>query len=302
MPKREVRIGLALGGGGAKGMCHIGVLKVFDKYGIKVSSIAGTSAGAIIGGAYSVGHTPEEIRELIIKYSRKKVLRLSNFQFFHEGLIKSRDAVKMMKGMVGEKTFEETNIPFETVAVNLETGTEVFINTGKLWEAIRASAAIPGLFSPYFIGDKYLVDGGLINNVPVNCLRKHKDLDIIIGVELGSLTSKQYISGMIWEKYYRKPKTFQLAPGFFSKMKLNLNLMVHILLRSIDIATDEGQTMRYNDALPDLIIKPNVGNISLMQFNRLDEAIAQGEMAAEKMIPKLFELIDKHSNTPESST
>ena len=287
------KIGIAGGGGGAKGSAHVGVLKVLEKYGIKISAIAGASAGAIIGAGYALGLSPKEILEVSEKFNNRKFLRISNFHLFHSSLIKSKDIEKIIKDIVGDKSFEETKIPFHALAVDLESGQEVVMKSGKLWEALRASSAIPGIFSPYFREGRYLVDGGLMNNVPVNILRENKELDIVIGIELGSLTSRQYIAGMIWEKYYRKPEAFKLYPGMLAKMKLNFALMLHILLRSIDIIREETQQTRYAKANPDLIIHPDVEGISLLEFDHYKEGVEAGIVATEQAMPQIFDLIAK---------
>lgn len=290
---REPRIGLALGGGGAKGAAHIGILKVFERYGIKINAIGGASAGSIIGAGYALGLSLDEIIERTKNFNNKKFLRFSNFHLFSESLIKSSDIENVIKELVDDKTFEETKIPFQAIAIDLESGQEVVLKTGKLWEALRASSAIPGLFSPYFLNDRYLVDGGLLNNVPVNLLRAMGDVDVIIGVELGSLTSRQYIAGMIWERYYNKPKTFKLSAGKLEQLKLNFTLMFHILLRSIDIIREETQQARYDLVRPDIIIHPDVEGISLLDFDHYKEGIDAGMDAAEKVMPEIFEIIAK---------
>lgn len=296
MATQAIKIGLALGGGGAKGLAHVGVLRVFEKYGIKISSIAGTSAGAIIGAPYALGLTADQILTHSEKFMKIKLLRISNFHLFNESLIKNDDAIAAIKDLTGEKTFSETKIPFKAIAVDLESGEEVVLENGKLWEALCASSAIPGIFSPCFINGKYLVDGGLLNNVPVNHLRK-ENLDIVIGVELGSFTSKQYISGIIWEKYYKKPSGKQNSLEYFEMLKVNSTLMIHILLRSIDILREEAQNHRYDKAQPDIIIKPDVENIALLEFSHYKEAIEAGEQAAEKIMPELLKLIQEKTNS-----
>lgn len=291
--EKEPKIGIALGGGGAKGAAHVGVLKMLEKHGIKISAVSGASAGSIVGAGYALGLSPDDILKLSEKFNNRKFLRVSNFHLFEESLIKSKDIEKVIKDIVGEKTFEETKIPFQAVMVDLESGEEVVVKTGKLWEALRASSAIPGIFSPYFLNGRYLVDGGLLNNVPVNVLRQSNNIDIIIGVEMESLTSRQYVSGMIWEKYYHKPEAFKLYPSRLTRLKLNFTLMLHILLRSIDIIRSEAQTRRYDIAKPDLILRPMVDNISLLEFNKYKKAVAAGEMAMEQAMPALKKIIEK---------
>lgn len=302
--KKEPKIGLALGGGGAKGAAHIGVLKVFEKYGITISSIAGASVGSIIGSAAAMGLKAEQILEINKKFNTRKFIKISNFRLFSDSLIKAKDINKAIVDLVGEATFKDTVIPFLAVAVDLESGEEVVLREGKLWEAARASSAIPFIFSPQFFQGRYLVDGGLLNNVPVDHLREQKDLDIIIGVELGGMTSRQFISAMVWEKYFRKPKTFEIYPSLLTRLKQNTALMSHIMLRSIDILREKEQNRRFEIAKPDVLMRPKVEAISLLDFSKYKVGIQAGIDAAEDAMPKILKLIEQKKeelNRPESS-
>jgi len=287
----KLRIGIAFGGGGAKGFAHVGILKVFEKYGIKPDFIAGTSVGSIIGATYALGYSADEIIARGASFT-KKFSKFKNFNLFSESIIKDKNINKAIKDLVGEEsTFKDLKIPYIATAVDLESGNEITIKEGKLWEVARASSAIPFIFTPFFVNEKYLVDGGLLNNVPVDHLREQGNLDLIIGIELGGMTSRQYISGMVWEKHYRKPKTFEMGPSFLTKWKLNMNLLAHIFLRSLDIMREVSQKARYEKAKPDIMIKPNVDSISLLEFDRYKEGIDIGVDAAEAVMPKLLELI-----------
>lgn len=290
--EKKPKIGLALGGGGAKGVAHIGILKVFEKYGIEISSIAGTSVGSIIGSAAAMGLKADEIFEINKKFNSKKFVKFTNFQFFSDSLIKTKDINKAVQDLVGEATFKDTKIPFLAVAVDLESGEEVVLREGKLWEAARASSAIPFIFSPQYFQGRYLVDGGLLNNVPVDHLREQKDLDIIIGVELGGMTSRQFISAMVWEKYYRKPKTFEIYPSLVTRLKMNIALMSHIMLRSIDILREKEQVRRFEIAKPDVMMRPKVEAISLLDFTKFKVGIQAGIDAAEEAMPQILKLIE----------
>lgn len=292
--KKQPKIGIAFGGGGAKGLSQIGVLSVFEKYNIRIDSIAGTSAGSIIGAATALGKTSSEILEAAKNgVATKKMTKIQNFGFFSESLIKDKVINKGIKEMVGEDTtFEDVKIPFIATAVDLESGEEVVLNKGKLWEAARASSAIPLVISPYFLDGRYLVDGGLLNNVPADHLRK-QDLDIVIAIELGGMTSRQFISGIVWERYYRKPKTFEYYPSFFSRWKMNTTLMTHVLLRSLDILRERELQLRYKIAHPDIVVKPKLEGISLMDFSKYEESIDAGIVAAEKIMPDLLKLIEQ---------
>lgn len=302
--EKQPRIGLALGGGGAKGAAHIGVLKIFEKYGIKISSIAGASVGSIIGSAAAMGMNSEQILEINKRFNTRKFVKISNFRLFSDSLIKAKDINKAIRELVGEATFKDTKIPFLAVAVDLESGEEVVLKEGKLWEAARASSAIPFIFSPQFFQGRYLVDGGLLNNVPVDHLREQKDIDIIIGVELGGMTSRQFISAMVWEKYFRKPKTFEIYPSFITRLKMNTALMSHIMLRSIDILREKEQNRRFEIAKPDILMHPKVESISLLDFAKYKIGIQAGIDAAEEAIPQILKLIElkkQELNRPASS-
>lgn len=292
--RKYPKIGIAFGGGGAKGLSQIGVLRVFEKYGIKIASVTGTSAGSVIAAATALGKTSDQILDAAKNgVATKKITRLRNFGIFSESLIKDKVVNQGVKEMVGEETtFDDLKIPFLATAVDLESGDEIVLNKGYLWEATRASSAIPLVISPYFLDGRYLVDGGLLNNVPADHLRK-QDLDIIIAIELGGMTSRQFISGIVWEKYYRKPKTFEYYPSFFARWRMNTTLMTHVLLRSLDILRERELQARYDVAKPDLIVKPKLEAISLLDFSKYEDAIAAGVEAAEKVMPDLLELIEK---------
>lgn len=290
--KIKLKIGLALGGGGAKGLAHLGVLKVLEQYGVKICCIAGSSIGAVFGSAYALGYKADDIIEKAGGFT-KKFSTFGNFNFFNESMIGDKRVNAAIKGVVGENTtFEDLKIPMLITAVDLENGEELVLNKGKLWKACRASSAIPFIFTPFFFQERYLVDGGLLNNVPVDKLRELGGLDVIIGVSLGGMTSRQYISGMVWEKYYHKPKPFAVYPSFLNRWKLNINLMSHILLRSLDIMRSYSEKDKIEKAAPDLIIHPNIDTISLLEFERYKEAIDMGIKATEEVMPEILRIIE----------
>ena len=291
----DIKIGLALGGGGAKGMSQIGIYKVFENFNIKPSYIAGTSIGSIVGGAMALGLSSDEIKKRSqTGKSSKKMTKIGNFSFFRESLVKDSVIEGTIKEIIDEdKTFDDIKIPFICSAVDLESGKEVVMNKGKLWQASRASSAIPFIMSPYFLNGQYLVDGGLLNMVPVDHVRNQKDIDIVIGVELGGRTSRQYISGIVWEKYYKKPKSFEYHPGPLSRWRLNMKLMSHVLFRALDIMGEENMVKRYAEAKPDLVIEPKVDDISLLDFDKFDQGYNAGIEAAQLAMPRLLKIIEE---------
>jgi len=293
MRNREVKIGLALGGGGAKGGAHLGVLKVFEEEGIKIDRMAGVSSGAITGAAYCLNYPVSKIIKLAEQFKNYKVLGISNINFFGDSIAKNKKLKTIIKNSIGESTFPDCKIPYDVIAVDLEAGEEVVLNEGAMWPALMASSAIPGLFPAYFYNNRYLADGGILNNIPVNRLRSYSNIDIVIGIDLGLKTSKQHLSGMIWEKYYNKRKTFNLQPGFFHKVKINYSLLMENIFRSIDLTREEAMMQRINEAQPDIIIFPKTDSISVLEFEKYEQVIEAGEIAAREIMPKLKKLISQ---------
>lgn len=167
------KVGLALGGGGAKGAAEIGVLKVIEKVGIKIDYIAGTSIGSIVGGLYSSGYSSKEIEKLFLSQEWQDIL---------EGqLIEAK--LKTLLSKKGVEKFSDTRIPFKCVAAEDESFEEVILSNGLLYKAIRASMSVPLIYEPVKWGNKNLVDGGVINNLPVDVVR-NMGADIVIAIDL----------------------------------------------------------------------------------------------------------------------
>lgn len=290
--ERKLKIGIAFGSGGAKGLAHIGVLKVLKKYGIELDMIAGTSMGAVIGAAFATGMTVEDIEANARRFfSSSSIFSIHNFHFFQESLIRPDDIKKSFYAFVGDKTFEDCGIKFVSVGLDLESGQEMLLSKGKLLDSVEASSAYPGVFPPVFVDGHYLVDGGLLNPTPVNYLRE-ENMDIVIGVHLSNISTKQFISGMVWDKYYKKPTGITKKHGMLEQAKLNMTLMVQILMRTVEVAQKLNSKIVFLSSHPDLIIKPYTADIGAFQFERIDEAIKSGEEAMEKEMPKLLELIE----------
>jgi NTE family protein len=181
--KSKVKIGYALGSGGARGLAHIGVLKVLEEHGIRPDIVAGTSMGSIIGALYSGGLTPGEIEKLALGLDWRKLLNLVDVTLPISGLLKGNRVVSLLRSIIGEMTFSQLKYDFASVATNIINGEQVVLHDGSLIEAIRASISIPGIFTPVAVAGRYLVDGGLINTVPVSVCRD-MGADYVIGVNV----------------------------------------------------------------------------------------------------------------------
>ena len=170
MPKRK--IGLALSSGAARGLAHIGVLEVLEKEGIPIDMIAGTSAGALIGAIYAHTQDIGQTKSWATGLASSKLSFLAHLTPTRTGLIKGKKIEKRLKSIFGDIEFKDLKIPFACVATDIGTGEEVIIKEGQVIEGIRASFSLPGMFAVVKLRDRYLIDGGLVNPVPVSVLRE----------------------------------------------------------------------------------------------------------------------------------
>jgi len=177
------KIGYALGGGAARGLSHIGVLKVLEKHGIFPDIITGTSIGALIGALYAGGIKISDIEQFALRLDFKRLVLLADMTLPLSGLIGGKRVISLLKSILGDLTFSQLKYDFACVATDIETGEQVVIHDGSLVEAIRASISLPGIFTPVRIKERYLVDGGLVNEVPVSVCRE-MGAEYVIGVNV----------------------------------------------------------------------------------------------------------------------
>ena len=184
---KPYRTGIAMSGGGIKGMCHAGVLKALEEVGIKPDIISGVSSGAIVGALYADGYSPDEIAEIFEHIEFRKMTKL---QVPAGGLFKNDRFEKYLGSRLRAKTFEELKIPLRIVATNLDRGQSVVFSSGKLLPAIMASSSVPVLFSPRVIDGEHYVDGGVFKNFPVSIIRN--DCEKVIGINASPLVADEY--------------------------------------------------------------------------------------------------------------
>jgi NTE family protein len=185
--KKGLKIGLVLGGGSARGLAHVGVILALEAYNIPIDIIAGTSIGSVIGSLYASGATIKQLEEVALSIKKSKTLFMLDSTFPHSGLISGDRIEKMLNQFaLKDKTFDDLSISFAAVATDVESGAKVILNQGKVIDAVRASIAIPGIFTPVKYGDYYLVDGGVVDPVPVDVVQM-MGADIIIAVSLAKI-------------------------------------------------------------------------------------------------------------------
>jgi NTE family protein len=281
------KIGLALGSGVARGWAHIGVLRALERRGIKPDIVCGTSIGALIGGVY-LGGRLDRLEDWARQLNKVRLSWLFDFQLGYGGLIAGRRIMQIFDRELRECMIEDLPGRFACVTTELGTGHEVWLQNGNLLEAVRASYALPGLFPAVKIDGRWLLDGALVNPVPVSVCRA-LGARIVIAV---NLNADPYGEG-VFEPDDRNAEVKQTigatsfslpgsalvralfsrdsdAPSMFSVMSSSLNIVQDRLTRS-RLAGDP----------PDVTIAPKVGDIGLMQFDRAAEIIAAGERAAE---------------------
>ncbi len=263
------RIGIALGGGGVRGMAHVAFLKVFDELGIKPSIISGASSGAVVGAMYASGLSGEKIDEIFRGMSAVKMLKLmADFSWRRSsGLIKGKKLVSFIGGHLKCKHFEELEIPLKIIATDFWRRREVVFEKGSLADAIRASISIPGIFEPAIINNAVLIDGGFMNPVPYDVIRD--DCDILVAIDvLEEIQPKA--------NYSEKPSLFEsLIYPFYGMQKSMLELK---LLKS----------------KPDIYMKPFFKNVKTLELNKARQILDGRREEAEIFRKKLLKEIREH--------
>ena len=296
--QKEVRVGLVLSGGGAKGLAHIGVLKVLEDAGVRVDYIAGTSMGAIVGALYASGYSADELTEIFKeanfdeligddfarknksfferKDADKRALTLPFNKFklaFPSGLSKGQNIynyyVSKLDHVKDVNDFSQLPIPFFCVATNAETGKQVVLDDGYLPNAIAASGAIPSLFEPVSLDGNLLIDGGVSNNYPIDELLEKK-VDVVIGVDVqDSLRTKE-----------------------------NLRSISEVMLQVSNFNTQK--QMKEKVAKTDIYIKPDISDFTIVSFDEAEEIYRKGYLATEKVKSQLIELSKKQESNLRS--
>jgi NTE family protein len=294
----DLHIGLALGSGVARGWAHIGVLRALERSGIKPEIVCGTSIGAVVGATY-LGGCLDELEGWARRLNKLRISRLFDFQFGHGGLIAGRRIIDTFPEELRSRLIEDLPARFACVATELGTGHEVWLQRGNLLDAVRASYALPGVFSPVRIDGRWLLDGALVNPVPVSVCRA-LGARLVIAVNLNAdafgrglvetedeigLGDEQAITGrlnglpgaaVVRQLFGRRNS----EPSLFSVMASSLNIVQDRLTRS-RLAGDP----------PDVTIAPKLGSIGLMEFDRAAESIVAGEQAVETALPSLKDAV-----------
>ena len=266
--KEKLKIGLALGAGASRGLAHIGVLQVLEENDIQVDYIAGSSIGSIIGALYSAGMTPRMMEGIADNLNAKLCYDLG---FSRRGIIQGKKIEDLIKMLTRNMDFHELNIPLAVTAVDLITNQRVIINEGKVYKGVRASISIPGVFQPVHDGDRVLIDGGILERLPVSVARG-MGADIVIGVDVA------------FRGNHRPPENF-----------------IETIIQTMEVM--ELEILKYTVPEGDLIICPEVEMSNPMSLDNVTPIIEAGKTAARNAMDELKALLKeaaKQEDTKEA--
>lgn len=298
-------VGLVLGCGSSRGWAHIGAIEALEDAKIPIDLIVGCSVGAYVGAIYSSGSI-KSLREFVLKMDGKKVFSYFDIVLPRSGLL---DATKRLRELFSMHTdaqhFAELKIPVMMVATDLETGQKVVLNSGNIFDALRASMSIPGLFAPARVKNRWLVDGGLVDPVPVSVARA-MGADIVIAVDLSSEnTSKQKrkkqtirsektplaqeehqneLIKKLSEYYETAELSFKNKIHDLFKKEASTPDIIETVITSINIMQDRITRINLAVTPPDILIQPHLGELKMLDFDQVENTIAEGYIRAKEKI------------------
>lgn len=286
-PKRpEPRIALALGGGAARGWAHIGVLRALEEEGIKVGMIAGTSIGALVGGCYLAGKL-DELETFARSLTMRRIAAFLDFTIGGGGLLGGLRLTKRMQEHLEGLSIEDLDRPFVAVATELKTGHEVWMHSGSLITGIRASYALPGIFEPVVCNGRSLVDGALVNPVPVSVCRAHEQ-QLVVAVNLHyDLYGR---SAVVKHTASHQPQIVERSPEPHDKERRYG--VTSVMVEAFNIIQDRISRARLAGDPPDLSLQPRLADIGLSEFHRAGEAIDRGYIEAKAKIAEIKRMQD----------
>lgn len=276
------RIALALGGGAARGWAHIGVLRALDEAGVEVSMIAGTSIGALVGGCYLAGRL-DELEAFARSLTMRRIAGLLDFAIGGGGLFGGmRLNNRMQEHLVGVN-IEDLDRPFVAVAAELNTGHEVWISSGSLITGIRASYALPGIFEPVRCANRTLLDGALVNPVPVSVCRAHEQ-PLVVAV---NLHYDLYGRSAVIKHTASEPAPEPDGGDRRKRVRENRLGMTSVMVQAFNIIQDRISRARLAGDPPDLSLHPKLSDIGLSEFHRASEAIDRGYQEASSKLGEI---------------
>lgn len=303
---RRPRIGLALGSGSARGWAHLGVLRALQEQGIVPDVVCGTSIGALVGAAYANGQL-SQFSDWVLGLDRRKVFQFMDFQW-GGGMLKGEKLVAFLRQHCEDREVGATLVPFAAVATDLHSGAEVWLRQGSVADAVRASIALPGLFSPVAREGRWLVDGGLVNPVPVS-LARAMGADIVIAVDLNADILRRHLQPLQGpesvapdgplaaaaqgegEPTAENAARWPWQSGWWGTDKAEAEpeppSLLDVVMTSVNIMQMRITRSRLAGDPPELTIAPRLAHLGLLDFHRAQEALDAGYQAALQALPEL---------------
>lgn len=280
-------VALVLSSGGARGFAHIGAIKVLESEGYRITSIAGTSMGALVGGIYASGAL-KEFEEWVISLDIREVLKLTDISISSRGIMKGKKVIDKMKEIVPDRNIEELRIPYCAVATDIVNGSEKIFTTGDLYDAIRASISIPTVFQPFLIGQNYFVDGGLVNPIPINrVVRSEGDILAVVDVnsdlpyERPGIHEETFSDNRLLKRIRSiRMKTDKPIP----KNKKDDIGLFNLNTRSLSIMLNQIGALTLRNHQVDIMVHVSRDSYGIYDFYKAADIIREGERATRQAL------------------
>ncbi len=285
------KVSLVLSGGGARGLAHIGVIEELERQGYEIHSIVGTSMGALVGGVYALGKM-DAYKNWLLGLDKRKVFSLVDFTWSSQGLIKGDKVLQKMQEFIPDQNIEDLPIYYAAISANLLTKEEVVFVSGSIFEAIRASIAIPTVFTPVKTSTGLLVDGGVMNNLPINRAKRMDD-DLLIAVNVNAdiplatlkISTKQEKENE--SKYQKKVKEFyqqlsRILPSTKEESKEEKLGYFNLMSKTINLMTDHITRLNLLQHQPDILVNISRDICGTYDFYKAEELIETGKVAFAK--------------------
>ncbi len=280
------KVRLVLGSGGARGMAHIGVIEELEHAGFEIVEVVGCSMGAVVGGIYCAGYLAD-YKHWLIKLTKLDVFRLLDFTLSSQGFVKGERVFKAIEEFIGDHQIEDFKIPFTAVSADITNKKEVHYRSGSLFKALRSSIAIPTVFTPIREGNSQLVDGGVLNPLPMNLVHKEEG-DWVVAVNLNANLPYQPSNPLADKEPSAYLKMFTAIqssfPKFDTKTESLANLgLFDILNKSYDLTQDRVTELMIDIYKPDLVINISRDACGVFEFYRANEIIEEGRNAFHRV-------------------
>ncbi len=290
-------IGLALGSGVARGWAHIGVIRALEEAGIKPDFVCGTSIGALVGGMY-LADKMDHLEKWALNLGRASMFRFLDLRLSGGGLISGKKLYRTIEKTIGDMQIEDLPVPFAAITTELGTGHEIWVRKGHLGQAINASYALPGLFTPQKINNRWLIDGALTNPVPASVCRA-LGARLVIAVNLNADAFGMTHVGESEQDYSEQSSTLgtltspvnMMKHRFFDKKGAEPSIF-GVMMSSLNIVQDRLSRSRLAGDPPDVTVAPRLAHYGLLEFDKATEMIEEGRNAVGRSLPFLHHALE----------